>query len=337
MSLKSLSEKLAQSMNLSAPEVGSAISQIIGGDCPTEDVAGFLLALNAKGETATEIAGAANAVRAQMTQIRSARSDLLDTCGTGGDGAGTFNISTAAAIVAAAAGAHVAKHGNRSVSSKSGSADVLRELGVHIDASLAQVEQCLEQVGICFCYAPVMHPAMKSVADVRRQLGVPTIFNLLGPLCNPAKTPYQLLGVGRPELLPLMADVLQQLGCQRSVVVSGSDGLDEVSLATATNVRIVTTAGIEEAIWSPPDFGLKSASMAALRVAGPAASAAVIRGVLDGVLGPARDVVAMNAAAAIWTVGLEPNLKSATDRALTAIQDGSASEILARLVQCSHA
>lgn len=337
MSLVTLTQSLTVGHDLSAEQMSQAVSQIMAGQAAADEVAEFLLALKRKGETATEIAGAARAVRAHMTQVRSAHSDLLDTCGTGGDGSGTFNISTAAALVAAAAGAHVAKHGNRSVSSKSGSADVLRELGVNVEASLAQVERCLDEAGICFCFAPVMHPAMKSVAEVRRQLGVPTVFNLLGPLCNPANTPYQLLGVGRAELLAVMAEVMGQLGCRRSVVVSGSDGLDEVSLAAPTNVRIVTTAGIETAVWQPADFGVATSRLDELVVAGPAQSAEYIRAVLAGDPGPARDIVVINAAAAVWTVGLEPTLKDAAARVASAIDRGQAESVLARLCATSHA
>jgi anthranilate phosphoribosyltransferase len=335
--LKLLTNKLKTNSDLAAEEITAAISAIMAGSCPGEEVSGFLLALKDKGETATEIAGAARAVRQHMTHVKSSWTDLLDTCGTGGDDANTFNISTAAAIVAAAAGAHVAKHGNRSVSSKSGSADVLRELGVNVDASLEQVERCLQEVGICFCFAPVMHPAMKSVAEVRRQLGVPTIFNLLGPLCNPAQTPFQLLGVGQPGLLSLMAEVLHRLGCQRSVVVSGADGLDEISLAVETNVRVVTPQGIVEAVWSPNDFGVVPTSMESLIVDGPAQSANVIRGLLAGEPGPARDIVVLNAAAAIWTAGLEQTLSAAAERVCAAIVDQRATETLERLVDCSAA
>lgn len=337
MSLVSLSHKLVDGTDLGATEISQAVSQIMEGSRPPQEVADFLLALRQKGETATEIAGAASAVRAHMTVVRSSHADLLDTCGTGGDGSSTFNISTAAALVAAAAGAHVAKHGNRSVSSKSGSADVLKELGVNVQASLAQVERCLEEVGICFCFAPVMHPAMKSVAEVRRQLGVPTVFNLLGPLCNPANTPYQLLGVGRPEMLQIMAEVVHQLGGQRTVVVSGTDGLDEVSLSVSTNVRVVTAQGIEDTMWAPTDFGIQPAGIDQLAVSGPEESAQRIRSVLNGVTGPVRDVVVINAAAAIWTVGLEPDLKSATARVQAAVDSGQAQSVLERLCQTSHA
>lgn len=330
-----LTSKIEAGSDLAADEMLAAISVIMKGDRSDQEIAGFLLALKAKGETATEIAGAARAVRQHMTQVSSDRDDLLDTCGTGGDGASTFNISTAAALVAAAAGARVAKHGNRSVSSKSGSADVLRELGVNIDADLVQVERCLDEVGICFCFAPTMHPSMKSVAQVRRQLGVPTIFNLLGPLCNPARTPFQLMGVGKQPLLPLMADVLQQLGCQRSVVVHGTDGLDEVTLAAATDIRIVTANGIEEATWSPADFGITATGLESLKVSGPEESASVIRQLLAGKAGPAQDIVVLNAAAALWTAGLASELTAAARLAREAISSGRALATLQRLAECS--
>ena len=189
----------------------------------------MLTSLRAKGETVAEVAGAAAALRQHMTPIRTRRSGVLDTCGTGGDGSGTFNISTAAALVTAAAGVPVAKHGNRAITSRTGSADVLAALGVNIEVEVAHVEQCLDELGICFCFAPLLHQSMKQVGPVRKQLGVPTLFNLLGPLSNPARAQFHLLGVGRAELRPLLAEALALLGVERALVVHGEDGLDEVT------------------------------------------------------------------------------------------------------------
>ena len=205
-----------------------------------------------------EVAGAAAAMRQRMTPIRSSRPDLIDTCGTGGDGSKTFNISTAAALVAAAAGVPVAKHGNRGITSRSGSADVLAALGVNIEADVACVEACLDELGICFCFAPLLHAAMKHVAPIRKQLGTPTIFNILGPLVNPASAPFQLLGVGRPELQPLLAEALLQLGVGRVLVVHGSDGLDEVTLGGVTNVIEAGGGRLQKFAWTPADFGSRS-------------------------------------------------------------------------------
>jgi len=225
--------------DLPLEEVVEAFEQLVGGHCRDEEIARWLLALNRKGPSIAEVAGAAMVLRRKMTPIRSARRDLLDTCGTGGDRLHTFNISTAAALVTAAAGVPVAKHGNRAASSRSGSADVLAALGVNIEADVARVEHCLDELGICFCFAPLLHKAMRHVAPVRAKLGVPTIFNVLGPLINPAAASRQLLGVGRPELRTLLAEALLLLGTDRSVVVHGSDGLDEVTLTGHTEVSEV--------------------------------------------------------------------------------------------------
>src|SRR5262245_43141872 len=228
--------RLAAGENLSLDEMSAAIDAVMEGRCAAEQIGLLLTGLRLKGETVEEVAGAALAMRRHMTPIRSSREGIVDTCGTGGDRSATFNISTAAALVTAAAGVPVAKHGNRRVTSRTGSADVLQQLGVNIEASVGVVEKCLDELGICFCFAPLLHPAMKQVAEVRRQLGVPTIFNLLGPLTNPASAPFQVIGVGRPELRALLAEALDMLGTRRAIVVRGDDGLDEVTLAGPTQV-----------------------------------------------------------------------------------------------------
>jgi anthranilate phosphoribosyltransferase len=261
----------------------------------------------------------------------------VDTCGTGGDASGTFNISTAAALVAAAAGIAVAKHGNRSITSKTGSADVLEALGVRIEADVPIIERCLDELGFCFCFAPRMHASMRNVAAVRRRLGVPTIFNLLGPLCNPASAPYQLLGVGRPEIRELMADALMMLGTRRALVVSGSDGLDEVTLNGATRVIETTEHQSREFSWSPADFGLRESSLASIRVEGPQASAAMVRDVLAGKTGVARDIVVINAAAALWTVGQSDSPRDCAALAADAIDSGRAANVLSELVALTNA
>jgi len=293
--------------------------------------------LAANGETAEEVAGAAAAMRAHMTPIRSRYERLLDTCGTGGGGSDLFNVSTAAALVIAAAGVPVAKHGNRSVTSRSGSADVLAALGVFIEASIAVVERSLDELGVCFCFAPLMHPAMRHVATIRKKLGVRTIFNILGPLSNPASATHQLLGAGRPELRPLLASSLRLLRIQRALVVSGDDGLGEVTLATSTHVTEVEDGEELEFDLEPEDFGLARQSLDSIRVAGPAESAAIIRQVLGGARGPARDLVVLNAAAGLVAFDNSHSPQAAADRAAQAIDSGAAAELLRRLAELSHA
>ncbi len=336
MRIPDLVERLRRGGHLSLDEMSAVVDQIMQGHCGQDQIADLLLALRAKGETVDEIAGAAQAMRKHMTRIRTSRPGVIDTCGTGGDASGTFNISTGAALVTAAAGVPVAKHGNRSVTSKSGSADVLAALGVDIEAPVDLVERCLDQVGICFCFAPLLHPSMRHAAPVRKRLGVPTIFNLLGPLCNPAAAPFQLLGVGRPALRPLLAAALQRLGGQQAVVVCGRDGLDEVTLTGETDVSQVTPDGIVDTAWSPDLFGVPPGDLSALRVDGPEASAALIRQVLDGRPGPARDIVVMNAAAALWTAQRADSLRDAAGLAAAALDSGAAKVLLANLVDVSH-
>jgi anthranilate phosphoribosyltransferase len=222
----------------------------------------------------------------------------------------------------------VAKHGNRSITSKSGSADVLTALGVNVDAPAPLVERCLDELGICFCFAPRLHPAMKHVAAVRKKLGVATIFNLLGPLCNPAGAKRQLLGVGKKELHAMMADVLARLGTERAVVVHGTDGVGEVSLSAPTEAIEITSAGRRELTWQPADFGLASTGQERLRVSGPMESAAIIRRVLAGQPGPPRDVVVLNAAAALWTAEADPSLRGCAERAGQVIDSGAADKLL---------
>jgi anthranilate phosphoribosyltransferase len=322
--------------DLSTEEMAQTIGAVIEGRPADDQMARFLLTLNRKGPTVAEVAGAATAMRRKMTPIRSDRAPLLDTCGTGGDGLGTFNISTAAALVIAAAGVPVAKHGNRAASSRSGSADVLAALGVNVGAGVATVERCLAELGICFCYAPLLHPAMERVAVVRKRLGVPTIFNLLGPLANPAAAPFQLLGVGRPELQPLLAETLALLGTQRSLVVHGSDGLDEVTLSGPTYVMETNGDRVRGFQWLPGDFGLPTTSLAGMRVSTPSESAAMVREVLAGNAGPARDIVVANAAAGLWIAGLDPSPEGCARQAEQAILTGQARKLLDRLVAITN-
>jgi anthranilate phosphoribosyltransferase len=320
-------------VDLTMEQMAAALGQIMDGACDQQQIARLLAALHTKGETVAEVAGAAAAMRRRMTPIRSSRPDLIDTCGTGGDGAKTFNISTAAALVAAAAGAAVAKHGNRAATSRSGSADVLAALGVNIDADVPRVEACLDELGLCFCFAPLLHAAMKHVAAVRRQLRTPTIFNILGPLVNPASAPFQLLGVGRPQLQPLLAEALLLLGVRRAIVVHGADGLDEVTLGGPTTVLEAVDGRLNRFEWQPSDFGLKPSGQSEMLVSGPEESAEMIAGILGGRRGPPRDVVVANAAAALWTVGRGSSPKRCAEQAADTIDSGAAKDLLAKLVE----
>jgi anthranilate phosphoribosyltransferase len=321
--------------DLTAIEMEGAITEMLAGRADAMLTARLLLALRAKGESISELVGAALAMRRAMTPIKTTRTNLLDTCGTGGDGAKTFNISTAAAIVAAAAGAAVAKHGNRKITSATGSADVLAELGIKIDASREIVERCIEEVGIGFCYAPLLHPAMKHVSEVRRSLGVPTLFNYLGPLCNPAGASYQVLGVGRADLQEKIASALLQLPIHAAIVVRGEDGLDEVTLSANTQVLHIRNGSIERLQWNPGSFGKSPIAIESLGVESPSESAEVIREILAGTLGPARDIVVCNAAAGLWLAGIEQNLLAAVERCEKAIDLGDAEKTLTQLATLS--
>ena len=331
--IEPLIQRVEAGQSLSMDEMDGAMSLIMQGGCGEEQTVRLLLALRAKGETVAEVAGAAAAMRRLMTPIRTRRTGVLDTCGTGGDGSGTFNISTAAALVTAAAGVPVAKHGNRGITSRSGSADVLAVLGVNIEADVTRVEGCLADLGLCFCFAPLLHAAMKHVAAVRKSLGRPTIFNILGPLVNPASAPFQLLGVGRAELQPLLAEALLLLGVHRALVVHGADGLDEVTLDGTTYVTEASGGRLQHFQWQPADFGLEPAGRQTMLVSGPAESARVIREILHGRRGPPRDIVIANAAAALWTVGRSPSLAQCARQAAEAIDGGAASALLARLAE----
>lgn len=323
--------------DLTSDQMQQAITWMLAGRVDDSQVAQLLLALRNKGESVSELVGAARAMRVMMTPIRTSRTDLVDTCGTGGDGAKTFNISTASALVAAAAGANVAKHGNRKITSATGSADVLGELGVKIDASRETVENCLNEIGICFCFAPLLHPAMKHVSDVRKQLRVPTLFNYLGPLCNPAGAAFQVLGVGSELLQTKIAAALIQLPIQSAIVVRGDDGLDEVTLSADTHVHHIAHGMLTQTVWSPRSFGLSPIRMDDLVVEDPSESAAAIREILNGVKGPKRDIVLANAAAALWISGKTHSLPGGVSMAANAIDEGKCLKLLAGLSELSNA
>ncbi len=323
--LKSLSGRI----NLSAAETEAAVTEVLSGGVPDAAVAAFLTGLRVKGETADELAGAVQAVRGRVASggLRMPALGVLDTCGTGGDGAQTVNISTAAAVVVAACGVPVAKHGNRAASGNSGSAEVLTEFGIDVEASPALLNRCMAELGIAFLFAPKFHPGLRSVAGVRRQLPFRTLFNLVGPLANPAGPEYQLLGVAGVVQARLVADALARLGTTRSAVVTGADGLDEVSLSGPTHVFVVERGAVSERLWTPEDFGLGRISTADLRISGPSDSARRIRQMLAGEPGPVRATVLANAAAALWVVtGM--GLRDSIDRAGEAIDTGRADKLL---------
>jgi anthranilate phosphoribosyltransferase len=322
-------------------DAGRLVAGVLDGALDLDAFGGWLVALADRGESAAEIAGVAEALRGRMLGVEHGLPTVADTCGTGGDGSGTFNISTAAAVVAAAAGLPVAKHGNRAVSSRTGSGDVLEALGATIGAAPAACVRSLSEIGLCFCLAPTHHPAMARVGPLRKSLGRPTVFNLVGPLCNPAGATVQVIGVGRPAVRGAMADAAFALGARRVLVVSGtiagaaSRAFDEVSLFGPTDVIDVSAAGTRRFSWRPEDFGIATrppADLAALEVAGPAESAAAIRDVLAGVAGPGRDIVVLNAAAVLWAAGRAGDERSAARQAAEAIDSGQAAATLARFV-----
>ncbi len=325
--------QLLAGRTLPAGGVTEAVRDLVAGRVDDARAAAFLTALRMKGEAATEVAAAALVLREQMVRLVPVSGHVLDTCGTGGDDSGTFNISTAAALVACAAGVPVVKHGNRAVSSRSGSADVLRELGVPVEAGADWAQKCLDRIGFAFCYAPHFHRGMAHVSALRRKLGVRTLFNLLGPLANPADAPYQLLGVGKPELLDPLAGALAELGTRQAVLVCSRDGLDEVSLAAPTMVRVVRGKEYDAREWSPDEFGLGTVSLSEIVADGPAASAAVIRRVLADEDVPARRLVLANAAAALWAAEAVPTLRAGVDRAAAALAAGTPRALLDTLTR----
>jgi len=311
--------------------VRAAVTDLTAGNFDEAEAAAFLVALRQKGESASEIATAVEILRGSMIRLKPPMRPVLDTCGTGGDGTGTFNISTAAALVAAGAGIPVVKHGNRSVSSRCGSADVLAALAVPVESGPAWAQNTLEKNGFAFCFAPHFHPALAKVAALRRKLGIRTIFNLMGPLLNPAGAERQLLGIGRRELLDPVAGAMARLGTARAYLVCGKDGLDEVSLAGVTLVRHVRDGVVHVLEWNPDDFGLDAVAVSELKADGPAASAAMVRGVLAGEDGPCRRIVLANAAAALLAAERVRSLPEGVSEAARSIDSGAARRVLDRL------
>lgn len=311
----------------------SAVAAIMDGQCDEISIAAFLTALRVKGEAVDEIVGAARAMVERAERVPTNRTGLLDTCGTGGDELHTFNISTATAFVAAACGVPVAKHGNRGVSSNSGSADVLEALGVHTQLTPAQVGRCLDDIGIGFCFAPVFHGAMRHAAPVRKTLRFRTLFNLLGPLTNPARAEFQLLGASQTATAAKLAHALARLGRQRTLVVCGNNQLDEVSLWGETAVFEVVGTEVACRYWTAESFGLPECRVEELQVGSPAESAARIRAVFSGERSAARDIVVANAAAALIAANAETNPLTAADRAAGVIDSGATASLLTRFAE----
>jgi anthranilate phosphoribosyltransferase len=318
-------------------EMVSLMRQIMGGEVSPVLIAAIITGLRVKKETIGEISGAATVMRELSTKVDLGDDDtLVDTCGTGGDGAHTFNISTAAAFVAAAAGAKIAKHGGRSVSSQSGSADVLEALGVNINLTPEQTARCIKQVGFGFMFAPNYHSAMKHAAPVRRELGIRTLFNILGPLTNPAGAKQQVMGVFHRDLVGIQARVLQRLGSKRVLVVYGEDGLDEITLTGNTLVAELKEGEVTEYTIHPQQFGLNTAPLQSIAAADVQASRNMLLGVLDNQPGAALDIVRLNAGAAIYVAGLSDTLEQGVHKAAEVIASGAAKNKLAQLVQVSN-
>jgi len=325
MNYPALLSKLVARTDLAREEMLDLMRAIMTGELTPAQIAGAVVALRCKGETVTELAAAATVMRELSTKVPLTGVDyLVDTCGTGGDGAHTFNVSTAAAFVAAAAGAKVAKHGGRSVSSKSGSADVLEALGVNVNLPPEAVAQAVREIGVGFMFAPNHHSAMKHAAPVRRELGVRTFFNLLGPMTNPAGAPNQVLGVFDRAYTRLLAEVLRELGSRHVLVVHADDGLDEISLGATTHIAELKDGQIHEYTVSPEDFGLTRCASEKLSVSGVEESRAMLLGALDNQPGPARDIVALNAGAALYVSGVAASLAEGVLAAQAAIQSGAA-------------
>ena len=332
MDMQTAIKAVTEKQNLSADDMTAVMRLIMTGEATPAQVGGFLIGLRMKGETVDEVAAAAGVMRELATRVEVNRDNLVDTCGTGGDASGSFNISTASAIVVAAAGGRVAKHGNRSISSKSGSADVLEAAGVNLELTPQQVAECVNEIGVGFMFAPMHHSAMKHAIGPRREMGVRTIFNVLGPLTNPASAPNQVLGVFSKDWVEPLAEVLQRLGSEHVMVVHADDGMDEISIASPTFVAELKDGKVVSYTISPEDFGLERASLDAICAEDANDSLRIIKGVFDNQPGPARDIVCLNAGAAIYVAGLADNLQAGIDKAGSVIASGEAAQKLNQLV-----
>ena len=331
--MKQILEQLLNKQNLTREESFNVMLSIMSGEFSDAQIAGFLMALRSKGETMDEITGFAQAMREKMVKV-SLESPAIDMCGTGGDASGTFNISTAATFVVAGAGIHVAKHGNRSMTSKSGSADVLQALGIAIDKSVEESIQDIEVIGLGFMFAPAYHPAMKHALGARKALATRTIFNILGPLCNPAEVKAQAMGIFHPDLTEIQANVLKALGSTDVMVFHGRDGLDEISTTATTKISQIQNGGkINTLEFDATELGLNRVSIGDLKGGEPIKNAEIIRAILGGKKGPKRDIVLLNAASGIVVGGKAKNLKEGLAKASESVDSGSALNILTQLAK----
>ena len=336
MTFQTTLHTLVDGNDLTEDEMVSSMTEIMEGEVTDSHLAAFLTALHMKGETVAEIVGAARVMRAKAEKLNIKSTPLVDTCGTGGDGADTFNISTASALVTAGAGVNVAKHGNRAVSSRSGSADVLKCLGVNLDANLATVQRCVDEAGLGFLFAPLMHKAMKHAGGVRKELGFRTIFNLLGPLTNPANAQAQVLGVFDVKRVQPLAEVLRDLGCSRALVVHGSDGLDEITLTGVSQVAELKIGEVTSYSLDPGELGFEYCASDDLKGGTPEENAAIIQEILNGEKGPKRDIVVVNSAAAIYVAGKADSLDLAVQLAVNSIESGKARDKLQDLCRITN-
>ena len=336
MDMQSAIRAVIEKRNLSSEEMTTIMRTVMAGEATPAQIGGFLVGLRVKGETVEEIAAAARVMRELAVPVTVAGPHLVDVVGTGGDGSGTFNISTTCTFVVAAAGGRVAKHGNRSVSSTCGSADLLEAAGVKIDLDAQQVARCIEEVGVGFMFAPKHHGAMKHAAGPRREMGVRTLFNLLGPLTNPAGAPNQLLGVFGSEWVEPLAHVLNRLGSRHVLVVHADDGLDEIGISGPTRIAELKDNEVSAYTVTPEQFGIQRSDTAALKAESIDESLTIMRAVLDNITGPPRDIVALNSGAAIYAAGLSDDLESAVVKARDTIASGAAKARLEALVEISN-
>jgi anthranilate phosphoribosyltransferase len=347
MTIAEALKKVVDKVDLTAEEAESVLEQIMTGESTNAQLAALLTALRMKGETVEELAGFARVMRRKATQVNpisrqatsiggTGREALIDTCGTGGDVSGSFNVSTATAFVVAGAGVRVAKHGNRSVSSRCGSADVVEALGVKIDLPAERIAECIDEIGIGFLHAPLLHGAMKHVAPVRTQLGIRTIFNMLGPLTNPAGANAQLIGVYAPHLTEVLAQVLARLGTKRALVVHGSDGMDEITITSSSKVTELREGKISTYTVTPEECGLARASLKDILGGSAAENAAIIQRVLNGDKGPRSDIVTLNAAAAFVASGKAANIMEGVQVARASIDSGAAAKKLDQLIRFTN-
>ena len=336
MDIQAALKLVTQRQDLNAEQMRDVMNQIMTGHATPAQIGGFLIGLSMKGETVTEIAAAAEVMRSLATPVDIEGEHVVDTCGTGGDGASTFNVSTASAFVVAAAGAKVAKHGNRSISSSSGSADVLEAAGVNLELTPEQVKHCIDTVGVGFMFAQKHHGAMKHAIGPRREMGVRTVFNLLGPLTNPARASHQVLGVFDKKWVVPMAEVLQKLGSEHVLVVHAEDGLDEISIGAETHVAELKNNEIHSYTIKPEDFGMQRSDVGGLSVKNANDSLDIIKSIFNGEAGPARDIVVLNAGAAIYAANIADSLKDGVEQAAAAIDSGAASQKLNALIVSSR-